>query len=491
MNADEALKIVELQVLSRQLSPIERLIFCKSWEGKGYMEMVEGSGYNSNYFKEVGSKLWHNLSEVMGEKVSKKNLQIVFKDYQPKSINTRDRISPSQLFEQTTAEDTLQHNFSESVNYQHIVEKTSQLATHAVSVSTYIKFPNGPVPLNSPLYIKRPPVEELVLKEVHKPGCVIRIKAPKKMGKSSLLHRIIAHTQTYNYKTVYIDFQEADNIVFTSLDKFLRWFCANVTRQLELTPKLDDYWDEDMGSKVSCKIYFEAYLLSQINSPLVLALNEVNQIFEYPTIARDFLPMLRFWYEIAQQIEIWQKLRMIVAHTTESYVPLHINQSPFNVGLAIALPYFTPEQVQDLAQRYGLNWETNTRSQQLMEMVGGHPYLINLALYYLYQEEMTLSQLLEKATTQTGIYSNHLRNHLLVLRQQPELAAALDKVIHSDSSVEIDAIISYKLESMGLIKLDGNLSKPSCELYRLYFQENLSSEQLSVSSEQLSVSSEQ
>ncbi|MGB3637403.1 MAG: AAA-like domain-containing protein, partial [Rivularia sp. (in: cyanobacteria)] len=32
----------------------------------------------------------------------------------------------------------------------------------------------------------------------------------------------------------------------------------------------------------------------------------------------------------------------------------------------------------------------------------------------------------------------------------------------------------YKLESMGLIQLDGNLSKPSCELYRLYFQENLS-----------------
>lgn len=472
MNADEALKIVELQVLSRQLSPIERLIFSQSWEGKGYTEMAQGSGYNSNYFKEVGSRLWHDLSEVMKQKVSKKNLQIVFKDYQPKSINIGDRISPSQLFEQTTAEDTLQHNFSESVDCQDNTEKISQLPSHAVF--TYIKFPNGPVPLNSPLYIKRPPVEELVLKEVHKPGCVIRIKAPKKMGKSSLLQRIIAYTQTNNYQTVYIDFQEADNIVFDSLDKFLRWFCANVTRQLHLTAKLDDYWDEDMGSKVSCKIYFETYLLAQINSPVVLALNEVNQIFEYPTIARDFLPMLRFWYEIAQQLEIWQKLRMIVAHTTESYVPLHINQSPFNVGLAIALPYFTSEQVQDLAKRYGLNWEDMTYTQQLMEMVGGHPYLINLALYYLCREEMTLSELLQKAITQTGIYRNHLRSHLLTLRQQPELAAALNKVIDSHSSIEIDAIIAYKLESMGLIKLDGNFSQPSCKLYRLYFQENLS-----------------
>jgi len=471
MNADEALEIVELQVLSRQLSPIERLIFSQSWQGKGYVEMAQGSGYNSNYFKEVGSRLWHNLSEVMGQKVSKKNLQIVFKDYQPISINTGDNIAASQLFEQTIAEETVKNNFPESINYSLLIEKSSQFPNQ--TVCTYIKFPNGPIPLNSPLYIQRPPVEELVLKEVHKPGCVIRIKAPKKMGKSSLLHRIIAHTQTENYKTVYIDFQEADNIVFNSLDKFLRWFCANVTRQLQLSPKLDDYWDEDMGSKVSCKIYFETYLLSQINSPVVLALNEVNQIFEYPTIARDFLPMLRFWYEIAQQLENWQKLRMIVAHTTESYVPLHINQSPFNVGLAIALPHFTSSQVEDLAKRYGLNWEDITYTQQLMEMVGGHPYLINLALYYLCQQEITLSQLLEKAITQTGIYSNHLRSHLLTLRQQPELAAALSKVIDSDSSVEIDAIIAYKLESMGLIKLDGNLSRPSCELYRLYFQENL------------------
>ncbi|MGB3639683.1 MAG: AAA-like domain-containing protein, partial [Rivularia sp. (in: cyanobacteria)] len=368
MTADEALEIVESQVLSRQLSPIERLIFRQSWEGKGYTEMVEGSSYNSNYFKEVGSRLWHNLSEILGEKVSKKNLQIVFKDYQPTLTDKSNKIESLQLFEQTRIEDNLENTFLKSSSCNDTLEQNLLLQNTAPLdyIKNYIKFPNGPVPLNSPLYIKRPPVEELATKEIHKPGCVIRIKAPKKMGKSSLLYRIIAHSKTTNYKTVYIDFQEADNVIFSSLNKFLRWFCANVSRQLNLTPKLDDYWDEDMGSKVSCKIYFEAYLLNQINSPIVLALNEVNRIFEYPTIARDFLPMLRFWHEVAQQVEIWQKMRLIVVHTTESYVPLHINQSPFNVGLAIALPHFNLEQVQELAQRYGLNWQDTTATQQLM-----------------------------------------------------------------------------------------------------------------------------
>lgn len=96
MNVDDALEIVESQVLSRQLTPIERLIFCQSWEGKGYVEIADGSGYNSNYFKELGSKLWHNLSEVLQQKVTKKNLQLVLKDYQANSTNQTNSYESSQ-----------------------------------------------------------------------------------------------------------------------------------------------------------------------------------------------------------------------------------------------------------------------------------------------------------------------------------------------------------------------------------------------------------
>ncbi|WP_260447161.1 AAA-like domain-containing protein, partial [Nostoc sp. 2RC] len=120
------------------------------------------------------------------------------------------------------------------------------------------------------------------------------------MGKSSLLNRMIAYAKEQNYQVIYLDFQEADEEVFASLDKFLRWFCIYITKQLNLISCLDDFWDTEMGSKVSCKIYFEAYLLQQISSnPVILALNEVQRVFEHPNIAQDFLPMLRFWHEQA------------------------------------------------------------------------------------------------------------------------------------------------------------------------------------------------
>ncbi|MBG0748317.1 MAG: AAA-like domain-containing protein [Planktothrix agardhii KL2] len=36
--------------------------------------------------------------------------------------------------------------------------------------------------------------------------------------------------------------------------------------KLKIPPNLDNYWEENMGSKVSCTIYFEAYLFSTIRT---------------------------------------------------------------------------------------------------------------------------------------------------------------------------------------------------------------------------------
>ncbi|MFK0733396.1 MAG: AAA-like domain-containing protein [Gloeotrichia echinulata GP01] len=457
MNVDEVLEAVEQMLQPKQLGSIERFVLRQSWLGQTYSEMAKQSGYGSDYIKEIGSQLWQDLSSAIGEKVTKKNLHIFWNNYQQSKISL-DENNSQQEFKQDS--------------------KTEWLFCN--SPITAINFPGSPVPLDSPLYINRPPIEELVCTEIKQPGCLIRIKAPKKMGKSSLLNRIISHARLQAYHVVNLDFQEAEEAVFTSLDKFLRWFCANVSRQLNLVMKLDDYWDTEMGSKVSCKIYFEAWLLNQIERPIVLVLNEVNRVFEHPNIAQDFLPMLRFWHEIAKQNQIWQKLRLVVVHTTEIYIPLKLNQSPFNVGLAVLVPRFTQKQVQDLAQRYGLDWTVGEEGAQrlapLYAMVGGHPYLVNLAFYHLHRGEITLEQLLQTAPTPSGIYTQHLREHLTLLQGESKLVSDLQQIVTAGTSVILDAIAAYKLESMGLIHLDGDQASFSCELYRLYFRQQLAKE---------------
>ncbi len=99
---------------------------------------------------------------------------------------------------------------------------------------------------------------------------------------------------------------------------------------------------------------------------------------------------------------------------------MNINQSPFNVGLPIELPEFTADQVQDLAGRHGLSWNTS-QIGRLMGMVGGHPYLVRLALYHIHRGDTTLEGLLREAATEAGLYGDHLRRHLWNLEQHPEL----------------------------------------------------------------------
>ncbi|MBD2246746.1 AAA-like domain-containing protein [Nostoc sp. FACHB-888] len=456
MFVEDILQAVERILQDKPLASIQWFVLSQSWLGKTYDEMAEVSGYRNNYIKEVGSELWQDLSVALGKKITKKNLHLALEKYLQEKISDQENQSQQKFGEESSLKKVSPNLFSGS----------------------NIEFPSGPVPLGSPLYINRPPLEELVCNEILHPGCLIRIKAPRKTGKSSLLNRMIAYAKEQGYQIVYLDFQEADQDVFACLDKFLRWFCINVSRQLNLLPCLDDFWDTEMGSKVSCKIYFEAYLLQYIDqSPVVLALNEVHRVFEHPNIAQDFLPMLRFWHEQAKQDQIWQKLRMVVVYTTEIYIPLKLNQSPFNVGITITLPPLTLNQVQNLALSYGLYWAADSEGAErlvpLQIMVGGHPYLVSLALYHLCQEEMPLEVLLETASTPVGIYSQHLRELLSLLQKEPELMSAMEKVIATDEKVELDAIAAYKLESMGLVQLNGNQAHTMCELYRLYFNQQL------------------
>ena len=432
MTVDELVKLLNAS-LQTALTPLQDMVLRSSWEGKTYTSIASEIHYGAEHLRKIASGLWLLLSDFWGEPITK--------------INCRATLEPRPLTEAQ----------------RQLIEEGQCPA--ALS----LEFPSGPVRLNSKFYVSRPPLEALAYSEVTEPGSIIRIKAPRQMGKTSLKLRILGHAASLGYHTASLNFQQADKAVFASLDKFLRWFCAVVSRELQLESRLEDYWDEEIGSKLSCTVYFQDYLLKRLDNPLVLVLSKVDLIFEYPEIAEEFLPLLRFWHEQAKLVETWQKIRLVVAHSGE--YSLKLNQSPFNVGLPLKLLSFTLEQVRDLAQRHGLLW-TDGQIKRLMATVGGHPYLVRLALYRLCRQEVTLEEL-QKAPIAIGIYKDHLQELLVTLQEEPELSAALKRVTAARESVKLESIAAYKLNTMGLVNLDGDRCTPSCELYRLYFDSQL------------------
>lgn len=338
------------------------------------------------------------------------------------------------------------------------------------------EIPRGQVRLKSQFYIERPPSEAKCYEEIGRSGALIRIKAPRQMGKTSLMARILSHAQEKRYRAIPVSFQHADRATFEDLGHLLRWFCGKVARKLRLPHRLDEYWEDTFGSKDNCTGYFEEYLLPAIERPLVLGLDEVDEVFRYPAIADDFFGLLRAWYEEANygsgDSEIWERLRLVVVHSTEVYLPLDVNQSPFNVGLPIELTEFTPPQVADLVSRYQLNL-TSADIQTLMALVGGHPYLLQLALYYLAQGQLTLAELCSTGPTEAGIYGDHLRRHLATLEQNPKLARAYRAILDAAKPLQLGSEQTFKLHSLGLVHLQGNGVVPSFELYRRYFSDRL------------------
>lgn len=337
-------------------------------------------------------------------------------------------------------------------------------------VAQILEFPDVQVPLNSRFYIERPPIESNCDREILLPGTLILIKAPKLMGKTSLLTRIIAHATQQDLRTVQLNMRLADRNNLTDLDRFLRAFCQIVSRELHLENRLDEFWDlELLSSNYNCTAYFEEYLLPQINSQLVIGLDEVDRLFDYPEIAGDFFGLLRLWHEKSKNFGIWQKLRLIVVHCTEVYVKLDANKSPFNVGFPITLPEFTPAQVTELALVHQLNWD-RTQVSQLMQLVGGHPYLVRLAMYSLKVQNIDLDKLLATAATETGIYSSHLNRLTLNLQQNIQLFELFKSIVYNPMNIfKLDKIQVYKLHGMGAIKIVDNIVQPSCDLYRQYF----------------------
>ena len=430
LDISQALRIVARILEPDKLNAVQELVVRECWLGKTYQEIAAGSGYDADYIRVVGSRLWQNLSLAVEEKISKNNFKSVLNEKAQKG------------------------RFS--------------LATN--------EFPDGQVPPNSNFYIERPPCEIQTYEAVLNPGSLVVIKSPKNMGKTSLMSRTLLKVKEQNYHTVTLNLQLAEASVLSDLEKFLRWLLANITLQLEISSELDRYWDADLGTKVSSTNYLQHHILEQLQEPLVIALDEVDHLFEYPQIAQEFLPLLRFWHEEANNHEIWQRLRLIVVHSTDIYVPLKIDQSPFNLGLPIILPEFNFEQVKELASRHQFQLtigDLDFSVKNIMTMVGGFPYLIRQAFYALATQPITVEELLADAPTPSGIYRHHLQSCFAALRQYPQLRDAFSQIVAADSPVRVSSEVSYKLNSMGLIKLTGNQVVPSCELYRLHFRDYL------------------
>jgi hypothetical protein len=325
---------------------------------------------------------------------------------------------------------------------------------------------------NGYFYIVRSRLEQRCYEEVVKAGTLIRIKSPERMGKSMMMGRVLEYATQQGYRTAAVDLREANREIFADINKFLQWFCAYVGDCLEIEQRPEDAWKGFLGANTNCTKYVEKFFLKSADSPLVIAIDNFDCVFKYPDLEADFCGLLRGWFEKVNTSKVWGKLRQMIVYSQESYATHNINQSPFNVGLPVELGELYTTEVLALANAYGLPW-TVTETLKLMDLIGGHPYLVQKVIDQI-AHQGGLDELLRTAPTEEGIYGDYLNERLQQLEANPDLVAAMIKVVNSDIPVRLGSTEAFRLDSMGLIKRQGNDIVSRCNLYRLYFKDRLS-----------------
>ncbi|MEM7133947.1 MAG: AAA-like domain-containing protein [Chloroflexota bacterium] len=344
---------------------------------------------------------------------------------------------------------------------------------------TTIESPMGTMSPDSPFYIERPADGEC--KEIFRSGnpFTLYIQAPRQMGKSSLMQRLLhfAQQEMPSMNVAFVDFEQIAKAQLADIDTFLIGLCLLIGRELKVPEKIDDYWSSKyLSPLVKCSDYIFDYLLANVEGHVVIAMDEVEKVLGLP-FQDDFFGMLRTWHNDRAIDKNKARCCLFLSSSTEPELFIqNPNQSPFNVAHLMVLHSFGPDDVAKLNQLHGTPLQPE-EVKHLYTFLGGHPYLTRQALYTSAMSQSanpsqsSYRQLVEDATSDESPFRTHLQNLWRHIEERPDLRTALGQIIHNGKH-QPDQIY-YRLKGAGLVRRDGERVRMCNQLYTDYFTQRL------------------
>lgn len=297
------------------------------------------------------------------------------------------------------------------------------------------------------------------------PGAPVVLQAPELFGKTWLLMRLLAELKQRG-RTVYINLKTLGEETLATFSSFLREL-ARLTLESCTLPAalLDQAWERSGNPEANLNWLMSTHVLASTGSGawLVLALDGADALADKPYFDR-FLTLLRGMAEQAA-IPPWGALRIVL--TLSSTVALRgqdIHRSPLeNVAQIIPLADLSPLQVAQMAVWHG---HDDDGIHALQELVGGHPYLVHLALHEAQHRKQPLAEVL---APRNRIFDPYLQMCRKRLAQQPELNLALRTLI-ADPQAAVDPDHATRLIDAGFLidEYDEHDNRRLRLRYRLY-----------------------
>ncbi|MGL4374885.1 MAG: AAA-like domain-containing protein, partial [Microcoleaceae cyanobacterium] len=277
----------------------------------------------------------------------------------------------------------------------------------------------GSLSNDAPTYILRQADSELY--QALKTGQFCYILNSRQMGKSSILVRTRYLLQEEGFKCTTIDMTRIGSENITP-SQWYKGVVSELWRGLKLLGKvnLKSWWldEEEVSVIQSLSNFIEDILLVKFpQEKIIIFIDEIDSILSLKFSVDDFFALIRFCYNQRSINPEYNRLTFaIFGVATPSDLINDKKRTPFNIGNAIELHGFKPEETEPLAQGLATTIENPKRIlREILNWTGGQPFLTQkICDLVLMLSQNTVGEKLVIPVGQEGFWvENIVRSHII------------------------------------------------------------------------------
>jgi hypothetical protein len=299
---------------------------------------------------------------------------------------------------------------------------------------------------NPAWYVPRTREEREALNALSFAGKPAVLWGPSRFGKTWLLNHCLDHVrQNKSFDSVLVDLRLLNRQSFdVLLHELASCICEERIEQPE--EALSEAWSRPGTASTRITRLLERRVLPVSERGLVLAIDGVDEVWR-SSFQDDLCALLRAWAESCHGP--WPRLRLMLAvSTTPALLISDPDRSPFNLSAPTVIGDLDATQVVELAQHYELPW-TGSAIEQVMQLVGGHPYLVRLLMHRAALHNTPLPELLDASLGPRWVLHEDVQRMRLALERSglKQIAAR----VLQDPKVALDLVDYQRVTRAGVV----------------------------------------
>ncbi len=330
----------------------------------------------------------------------------------------------------------------------------------------------GALPLDSPYYIEREG-DKLLRSAIEQRAAIVRIHGPRQVGKSSLLARGIEQAREAGFHVVVTDLQKLGARELECARSLYLALAAAIADALSLPVRLHSIWEPDRTPNDNFDRFIRLQVLAHLDRPILWAIEETDRLF-HRDYRGEVFGLLRAWFNERawESPRLLERLTLALVYATEAHLFIpNLDQSPFNVGVRIALSDFDSNQTAELNLRHGSPLKDGAELSRFRRLVGGNPYLSQRGLVALADGSATLAGLETSGASLEGPFWDHLHRLAASLERDAVLTEAVRSMLKGKKCTPESFL---RLRAAGVAAGTGPAdARMRCGLYETFFRVRL------------------